>query len=193
MKTDKKLTPSDSIRIINEMIETSKGNIQDNANYFIIWGYVVLLACILHFVLLKFTDFEKPYLAWLIVLIGFIPTTIYSKRQIKKNKIFTHIDRINIFLWLTFGISYIIFIAYMSKFNYQIFPFVFLLVGNCVFMSGINLKFKPLIAGGIIYWAGTIVSFYLSLEYLLLLTFILIIIAYLLPGYLLKYKKESDV
>ncbi len=193
MKTNTNLTPENSFKIINEMIETTKGNFQKNANYYLIWGYVVLLACMLHFVLLKYTEFEKPYLAWLAVLIGIIPSTIYSIKQIRSDKVFTHIDRMNVFLWLTFGVSYFIFIVYMSKFNYQVFPFVFLLVGNCVFLSGINMKFKPLIVGGILYWIGTIISFYLALENLLLLTFILIIVAYLIPGYMLKHKKTSDV
>lgn len=193
MKTNTNLTPEKSLTIINEMIEKTRGNFKKNANYFLIWGYVVVLACILHFVLLKFTEFQKPYLAWLIMLIGIIPSTIYSIKQIHSEKVFTHIDRMNVFIWLTFGVSYFIFIAYMSKFNYQVFPFVFLLVGNCVFLSGINMKFKPLIFGGILYWIGTIISFYLNLENLLLLTFVLIIVAYLIPGYMLKHKKTPNV
>ncbi|MBA7519717.1 hypothetical protein ES705_11804 [subsurface metagenome] len=193
MKTANNLSPKDSISIIQEMIEIAKGNIRSRAYYFIIWGYAVLAGCLLHYALLKLTDYEKPYQAWLIVLLGFIPATIYSIKQAKSEKIFTHLDRINVFLWVTFGVSYLIFLVYIAKFNYQIFPLIFLLVGNCVFMSGINLKFKPLIAGGILYWVGTIISFYLSLEYLLLLCFVLIIVGYLIPGYMLKNKKESDV
>ncbi len=78
----------------------------------------------------------------------------------------------------------------MSKINYAVTPLVFLLAGNATFLSGTILKFRPLIWGGIIMWIGAILIFFLSYEHQLIISPAIIVFGYLIPGYLLRMKKE---
>jgi len=190
MENNKELKPNESFKIINEMIETAKMNIKQNAFYVLLWGWIVIIGCLLHFIFLKFSIIEKPYQVWLISIVGVVMTFIYSFKEAKRKKVFTHISKIYIFIWVTFAVSYIITIVFHIQFNYQIYPLIFLFGGNSIFLTGIVMKFKPLIFGGILFWIGCITSFYFTEAYNLLLTSIIGILGYLIPGYILKYKKD---
>ena len=191
MKTNKKdLTTEESLRIINEMIETVKGNVRDKSYYFLLWGWIVILGSIGHYVLLKFTEFSRPEIAWLVVIIGLILSFIRGFQQGKATKVITHIDKVYIWVWMVFLVSYSIIIIFMSKINYAVTPLVFLLAGNATFLSGTILKFRPLIWGSIIMWIGAILTFFLSYEHQLIISPAIIVIGYLIPGYLLRMKKE---
>jgi uncharacterized membrane protein YhaH (DUF805 family) len=60
------------------------------------------------------------------------------------------------------------------------------LYGLGTFVSGGILKFKPLIIGGMCCWIIALCIFFIPDEYSLLLVAGSIIIAYLIPGYLLR-------
>jgi hypothetical protein len=63
---------------------------------------------------------------------------------------------------------------------------VIVMYGLGTFVSGGILKFRPLIIGGICCWIIALGAFFIPGEYTLLLVAISIIIAYLIPGYLLR-------
>ena len=52
------------------------------------------------------------------------------------------------------------------------------------------IRFKPLIAGGLVFWAFGIVCFLVSREFQPLVGAAAIIGGYLIPGYLLKNSKD---
>ncbi len=190
METKNELSPKESLKIINNMIEASKGKIRKNAFYFLLWGWITLLACLLHYIFFKFNIIEKPYRAWLVVIIGVILTFAYNFKRSKDDEPFTHLNKILAFSWLGFFISYLIIIYFLKEFNYRAIQLIFILAGNATFISGIILKFKPVLFGGIIFWIGAILSFYLSYENQLLMSMPIIILGYLVPGYLLKQNND---
>ncbi len=51
----------DSIRVITEMIENSKSNFKDNSFFYLLWGWLVLIASVTNFALLKMGYYE---IAW---------------------------------------------------------------------------------------------------------------------------------
>jgi hypothetical protein len=61
------------------------------------------------------------------------------------------------------------------------------------FLSGIILKFKPLVIGGISCWLLAVVSVFIPMEYQLLCIAAAVIFAWIIPGYLLKanFKREN--
>ena len=61
-----------------------------------------------------------------------------------------------------------------------VYPLIISLYGMGTFISGGILKFKPLIIGGIACWIISIIAFFVANEYVLLLTALSIIIAYLI-------------
>ena len=186
------LKPEQSLQIIESMINRTKSNMHDSSFYFLLWGWVVLAGIAGQMILEIFTDFSKPYLAWLIIFPGIIATIVYSIRHSKKKKVSTHLDKINFMIWISFLVSYMIAIIFMKEFNYMIVPIIFLLAGNATFLTGCVIKFKPLILGGIVFWIGTVLTFVLPDNYSLYLNIIMIIFGYLVPGYLLKSQNKKD-
>jgi len=189
---EKTLKPEESLQIIEKMINRTKCSLHENSFYFLLWGWIVLFGIIGHTILAHFTDFTKPYLVWLIIIPGIIANTIYGIRQGKKSGISSHIDLISFMIWIAFLVSYAIVLIFMSKFNYQVVPIIFLLAGNATFLSGIIIKFKPLIWGGIAFWLGVIALFLLPENLIIFVPPLVIILGYLVPGYLLKSQNNKN-
>lgn len=193
METKEKVfKPEESIQVIEKMIHRTKSNMHDSSFYFLLWGWIVLFGIVGQMALQKFTQFPKPYIVWLIIIPGVIANVIYSIRHSKKVKVSTHLDRINFLVWIAFLVSYTITIIFMKEFHYKIIPIIYILAGNATFLSGCIIKFKPLIIGGIVFWIGTILSFLIPNEFTQLLSPIMIIFGYLIPGYLLKLQNKKD-
>ena len=190
MENNKELSPKESIDIINKMIKSTKTQVRKNAFYFLLWGWITLACCILHYIFFKFSIIEKPHKAWWLVVIGIIMTLIYNLKRSKDDEPFTHLNKVLAITWLAFFISYLIIILYLGEFNYKAFQLIFILAGYATFVSGMILKFKPVLFGGIVFWVGCIISFYLSFENQLLISIPIIIFGYLVPGYLLRRIKD---
>jgi hypothetical protein len=189
---EKVLNPEESLQIIEKMINRTKGNAHDNSFYFLLWGWIILIALVAQLIMKYFTDFTKVYMIWLIVIPGFIASGIYGYKQGKKAKTFSHFDKINSMVWLTFFVCYVLTIIFAKEFNYNIGFIIFLLAGNATFLSGIIIKFKPLIFGGIVFWLGALSMYIVPSTYAEFISPIVIIFAYLIPGYLLKLEKNNN-
>ena len=183
------ISEKESLKIISEMIEASKNNIKDNGFFYLLWGWLVLAASLLHFILLS-TDFKYPFIPWPVLMItGAVISVIAGIRLGKKAKVISHIDKTIIYLWwgFFFTILVILFIASAGNLAWNVStPLIIALYGLGTFVSGGALKFKPLIIGGIACWVIAVVATYLEYRYVLLLTALSVIIAYLIPGYMLK-------
>jgi len=70
--------------------------------------------------------------------------------------------------------------------------FIIALYGLGTYISGSMMKFKPLIIGGYISWALAVVGLFLAPIYSLPLISISIIVAYLIPGYILKTRAKNN-
>lgn len=65
-----------------------------------------------------------------------------------------------------------------------------LLGGFATTTTGLFIKFKPIIIGGMAFFVFSIASTFVSNEYIALIVGVAIICGYLIPGYLLKATKE---
>ena len=190
--TEKTLKPEESLQIIEQMIQKAKTNLHDSSFYFLLWGWIILIAMIGHSLIIHFTDFNKPYIVWLIVIPGIIATALYGWKTGKKAKVTSHLDRLNFLNWMIFLASYTIIIVFMKQFDYKIGAIIFLLAGNATMLTGFIIKFRPLIIGGLVFWAGIICQFMLPEELIEFILPIVIIFGYLVPGYLLKFQKNKN-
>jgi len=66
-KMEKEFNETESLALIREMIENAKARLGESSFFFLLWGWLVLIASLLHFILL-FTGFQYPYLPWPVVL-----------------------------------------------------------------------------------------------------------------------------
>ncbi len=67
-------------------------------------------------------------------------------------------------------------------------PYIMVLAGLPTFISGIILKFRPLVIGGICFWIIAIIMSFAGPEIFPLGMPVAVVAGYLIPGYMLKNK-----
>jgi hypothetical protein len=118
-----------------------------------------------------------------------IVSIITGIRMGKKAGFHSYIDTAVIYLWYGFFFTIIVLMAFAiaGKIPWDSFnALIISMYGMGTFVSGGILRFKPLIIGGICCWFIAMCAFFVPGEYTLLLISGSIIIAYLIPGYLLR-------
>lgn len=180
---------NEKLNVIFEMIENSKTQIRENAFFFLLWGWLVLLASISHFVMMKLGYFYS-FLAWPVIMtIGMIISVIAGIRMGKRAGYKTYIDTAIIYLWYGFFFTLLVVLAFSigGKIEWHVTNAIIIsMYGLGTFVSGGILKFKPLIIGGISCWILSMALFFVPGEYMLLVVALSIVISYLIPGYILK-------
>lgn len=191
MKTeDETLSTQESLAIITEMIKQAKGNAMGNSVYFLLWGTVVAIANLGMFTLIQL-NYRHPYIVWLIALPAWFITIYIAYRHSKKAGVTSHLDRITVWLWFSFGIVIFTLIGFGKMINFQLNPVILLFSALPTLVSGIIIKFRPLIIGGISFWIFGILCFLVGTPWQYLLGAIAVTTGYLIPGFILRNKKES--
>lgn len=190
MEREKQLTENESLQIIHEMIAAAKNNIKADAFIFLLWGWLVFIASIAQFVLIKI-NIENSQLVWMLMPLGGIITPIYVAIKRKKDKTRTHVSEFIKYVWIAFTAALLIIIFFNSIPYMQVLPIIMTLYGIGLFLSGGALQFKPLIMGGIFCWICSIAGFYTQNIYLLLILAVAVLGGYIIPGYLLKFNNKN--
>ena len=71
-------------------------------------------------------------------------------------------------------------------------PYILILAGFPTFVSGIHIKFRPLIFGGICFWIMALVVSFGGPSIAPLGMPVAVLTGYLIPGYMLKNKVDHD-
>ena len=193
------LTPEESFAIINKAISNFKMNYKENGKSFLLWGWMLTLASLSHFVILRILHSTEAFELegffslgiWIVFgLIAFIIQLIMDRKMNRDKKVYSYLDiylkKIGYITAASFSIA--IFICIKQGI---LPPPIMLLVGGIITsIAGVLLKFKPLIIGGIAFFLFSIASTFVSNEYILLIVCAAIICGYLMPGYFLKSAKE---
>lgn len=190
--TEEKFSPQDSLLLIQSMIDKTKQSLQDNSFYFLLWGWLVFAAALLHFILMKFTDFRYPYLAWNLMWIGAIMSIVKGIRMGKSETVKTYIGDTMNFFGITIGIIYAGLIFIFSR--YQLWQFVFpiyilVYAATCFFMGSI-MQFSFLKWAGLSCLAIMAVSVYVDYEWQILLLALAVFISYIIPGHILNSRNK---
>ncbi len=189
---ESKLSNSESLQIITEMIGQAKRNMAKKGSFcFLLWGWVVLLGNFGFYIIAKYQLFPYPYVIWSITLPAIIVTVIYSMRQKQGSIARSQLDNIYMHLWMAILIAVVTVLIFMPKMNYSHNAVILLLAGLGTFVTGKLIKFNPLVIGGLALWIGAIIAFNVPVIDQYLVGGFAIIVGYLIPGYLLK-RAESE-
>src|SRR6188474_267466 len=101
MEENQKFSAEESLYLIQSMIEKAKQDVANNSFYLLLWGWLIFIAALLNFGLMRFTGFEQPYLAWNLVWIGVIASIIKGIKESRKIGVKTFVGETMKF----FGIS----------------------------------------------------------------------------------------
>jgi hypothetical protein len=196
--SEEQFSPQQSLAVIQSMIETAKNQFSENGHLYLLWGWLVFFCSIAQFFLLIVFHYQYHYLVWMLTWLAVIYQTVYLVKEKRREKVKTYTDRIVGFVWISFAILMFLFGFFLGLVlgdNYyrMISPGFLALYGMPTFLSGIILKFRPLVIGGIGCWILSMIATLTPPDYQLLLVPVAMVIAWIVPGYLLraKYKKVN--
>jgi len=190
---DKTISEQEGFLLIQQMIQATKTRISEDGFMYLLWGWLVLIASLTQFVLIQMQS-NYNGLAWLLMPVGAVISVVYSRRQSKSQTVRTYVDEFMGYLWGAFGASLFIVLASTAKLGLaSTYPMVLVLYGIATFVSGGVLKFRPLMFGGVACWVLSIVSMFLPFEFQLLALAAAVLIAYVIPGYLLRQQYKHAV
>ncbi len=186
-KSFENFSPQQSLELITSMINGTRGKIQSNRFYFLLWGWVITLCNLGMYYFMKYSN-QPQYAPWIWTLT--IPTWVISMvhgaRQDRNAGVITHLDRILMWLWIGLGISIQPAWIFGAQANWLVNAIILMPIGLATFLSGIIIRFKPLVAGGIICWVASILCCLSGPVEQYLIGALAVITGHLIPGYLLK-------
>lgn len=196
---DENFDPKQSLLLIESMINRAKDRFAEDGSMYLLWGWVVFVCSLAQFVLLHFFRYPYHHLVWTVLWIFFVYQIIYIRRRNKYKTVRTYTDYIMGYVWLTFVIVIFLLVFVIGQlttgeYYTHINPIMLALYGMPVFLSGIILRFRPLVLGGVGCWILSIVAMLIAdYDYQFLMIPVAMMIAWIIPGYLLraKYKRQT--
>ena len=196
MKNDEvKLSESESLLLISSMINKAKNHYSENGLLYLLWGWLILVCCLIQFVSIHFFNYYKVYYAWYSTWILLIYQIYYFSKKRDYRNVRMYTGEIIGYVWIVFLISYalLVYILIYENAYSCICPVIISIFGMPTFLSGIILKFKPLKVGGICCWILAFLSPFTHPDYQYLLMACGVALAWIIPGHLLrrKFKKGN--
>jgi hypothetical protein len=193
------LSPEESFEIINKAISNFKINYKESSKVFLLWGWILALASFSNFMIIKILISMEAYKSiglfsfgnWAgFCLIGFIIMIFIVLKSNKEKKVTSHLDKFVNNLWWVTMVSFFTAIFICIKLEINPPSIMLLIAGIATTTTGLSIKFKPLILGGIAFFIFSIATIFVPNEYTALIVCASIICGYLIPGYFLKSAKE---
>lgn len=184
------LNAEQSLALITSMIRQAKGNLQKSGFYFLLWGWTIVVANLGVYVMIKFTDVENPFLMFALTIPAAIVSMIYGIRQNKAGMITTHLDQIHKWLWIGYGVNCLVAVVVGKNIGWMVNPVIITMCALPTFITGVILKFKPLIVGGVVFWIAGTALFFIAIEEQFLVAALAIALGYLVPGYWLRNSEK---
>jgi hypothetical protein len=195
---EENITQQESLAIIESMINKAKNQFSENGFVYLLWGWVVLVCSISQFILRYVAHYPKDYLVWMLTWVALAVQVVYYSRKGKRLTVKTYTDEITGYVWLAFMIMLVLAGVLVNSTlqpaqEYIGVIVILILYGMPTFLSGIILKFRPLIMGGLCCWLLSVLTVFLPHEFSILLISVAVIAAWIIPGYLLRsrYKKQN--
>jgi len=185
-------SPAESLQVIEAFIGRTKQNLKAKSFDLLLWGALVSLAALVHYLLITVFNYENAWLPWPILMIGgSIVTSVYHARNEKAKKIKTFTDTFLMWLSICSGLVYFLIAFLCVRQGISPLPYLFAHTSVLILVTGAVLKFKPLIMGGVLFFAGAIIAVFIDQQTQLLLTTGIVIGGYLIPGVLLRKEKSE--
>jgi tetrahydromethanopterin S-methyltransferase subunit E len=189
MEGKQNLSPAESMALITEVIRGTEINLKHNSFIFLLWGWLITLASLAFFALKHYTA-TRFYFVHFPVLAGTgIAITVWHYMQNTTVRTQTYAEYFLSKLWLVLGLCFLL-IVFMNVSQGKLpFTYTMLIAGIGTVVTGLVLRFYPLIGGGIVLLLSSLASVYIDAEYMVLLQAGAMTCGYLIPGYCLKFSK----
>jgi hypothetical protein len=193
---DEQFSPHQSLQVIQSMIDKAKQNLQNNSFYFLMWGWLVFIAALLHFFLLYYAGYKYAYLAWNLMWIGVVATIVNAVRRDKKPHVKTFIDEAMSYFGISLAIIYSGLAFFFGKLDLwqYCYPLYILVYAAACFFMGALMQFSFLKWAGILCLPLMVTSLFVEARWQLPLMALAVLIAYIIPGHILhaRYKHQNS-
>lgn len=212
---EKQLSEKESLDLIASMINKAKEACHDTGVTTIMWGAVISVCSLVKLSEIHF-DYNLPFNIYWLTLLAVIPHIYFMIREKKERKVKAYGDAFIDYLWIGFGICIFLLVfitgsmieiyspvaeeyrqltghsAAFRFYEYQSALFL-LLYGLPTFVTGVSMKFKPMVVGGLICWICCVITIYSTIKIDLLLVALSAIAAWLIPGIIMEkdYQKAK--
>lgn len=194
---EQELKPQESLILIQNMINKAQSKVAENGFLYLLWGFTVLFCAIFQFCSYRFNLVEKPEMVWAITWIVVFYQIYYISKKDKKSTVKSYSDELIGYVWMVFGITMFIvgFVVARQQQWSILYALIIGLYGMPTFLSGAIMKFTPLKIGAIFCWVLACAASFAPLIYSLVFLAIAVIVAWIIPGYLLnkKYKTLQNI
>jgi hypothetical protein len=188
---ERTLLPQESLALIAEAIRKTKENFRENSRFFLLWGWLIAAASLGFFLLRQYTETRFFFLPFPVLATAGIVTTLVWYRQLRAaSPTETYLGYFMNRLWMVVGLSFILVVYISVSRGWPPFLYTLIVAAIGTMVSGLAMKFRPLVWGGVLFFLAAVVGVYLPDGYLPLLTGLAMVGGYLVPGYLLKSAHE---
>ena len=197
MNNESQLTEQESLELIARMINKAKSDFRETGIGALMWGTIITVCALVSFVN-YYQHWRWAQYIWFLTFIAVVPQIIISVQANKRKKYTSYNEDAMGGIWISFGIG-ILLLSFFSSWSHLQNAYVLFLIfyGVPTFATGIARRFTPMIIGGIACWIFAIISMYTIFPYAMLLTAAAAIIAWFIPGIILRKRylkaKKNDV
>jgi hypothetical protein len=143
------------------------------------------------FILIKMS-YAYPYYTWAIAIPAWFYSVYLGIKRGQQKRVTSHLEQITGTLWMAFGISTIALVVFGHMINYEMNPVILIWSAVPTLVSGVVIRFRPLIIGGINFWICGILCFLVPFPWEYIIGAVAVTIGFLIPGILLLPKRKSD-
>lgn len=185
-----------------ELLASEKAMIEDTITYFrthsfsyLIWGWALFTASVLHYSILQFGDDQLPFNASAVWPASIIAAALISVLKTVKNErgesAATYPAKTLSGIWKGFAGPVIIALMMGSVLGWEIaFPFVIASFGWGIISTGVAIQYKTMIWAGVSVFIFAVLAMYVAPDTQLLMITGAVTAGYLVPGYLMLYGKN---
>ena len=183
---DDPLSHSQSLQLIEEMIQKAKSSYHESGVSALLWGSTIMFCSAVSFGNIYW---NIPWLnqVWILTALAIVPQIVISIRESKAQKYKSHTADAMSGIWISFGIAIFLTSFYANVVRPESGASLFLILyGIPTFATGYMHRFIPMVIGGIVCWLCALASMYTSDRIDLVLFFVAALVAWFLPGIILR-------
>ena len=186
----------EQIEVISKVINSTKENLKPLSLNFIFWGSLIVVMSLIHYSIRQFIQYTEysSLLFWTILpILGMICTIVYNIKIRKVLGYETYLNRVIKIIWGIFNLSWLVMVvtSLLNGINNPV-PEILFLLSTTLITTGIIIKFKPIVIGGILLMLFTVyINFNPNINFLIV-NIIGVSLGMLVPGISLYFSKVNE-
>jgi hypothetical protein len=186
MEQDKQLTESESLKLITNMINKAKDDYSSTGISALLWGSLISFCSIVTFAN-YYLKWNWAGYVWYLTIFGALVQFIISGVEKRKRKYRTYHEDALGGIWTSYAIAIFLLSYFADVYEVPHVNSLFIIIyGMPTFASGLALKFKPMLFGGLLCWLFAILSMHTPFPYTMLYSAAAAQFAWFIPGIILR-------